>query len=193
MNLIDKDALVEEIEKQIELGKFKCQQSQENNDRESYVAWSEHIATCGKIFSFINTLEVKEVNEKSETIYRSKIIKVKCISSFDETWEKGKVYICEKWHHGDLNMDFWDVYYDYDNNPKYVQFSSIEMLEKEFAILRNDTLEVKEVDLEKEIKDYLRQQPIVARSQGTNLQLVPSPIEIARYAFELGLKARKEE
>jgi hypothetical protein len=109
MNLIDEDALLEEIEKQIELGKFKCQQSQENNDRESYVAWSEHIATCGKIFSFINTLEVKEV------------------------------------------------------------------------------------DLEKEIKDYLHKQPIVARSNGTDFQLVPSPMEIAKYAFELGLKAQKGE
>ena len=54
-----KSALVAEIENQIEFGKFKCQQSQENNDRESYVAWSEHIATCGKILSFLNTLEVK--------------------------------------------------------------------------------------------------------------------------------------
>lgn len=62
---INKDALVAGIEKQIELGKFKCQQSQENNDRESYVAWSEHIATCGKILSFINTLETKKIVEHS--------------------------------------------------------------------------------------------------------------------------------
>ena len=66
----------------------------------------------------------------------------------------------------------------------------IKGLKEALSIL--DTFEVKEIDLEKEIKDYLRQQPIVARSQGTNLQLVPSPIEIARYAFELGLKAQKE-
>ena len=56
---INKSTLVEKIEKQIEFGKFKCQQSQENNDRESYVAWSEHIATCGKILSLLNTLEAK--------------------------------------------------------------------------------------------------------------------------------------
>lgn len=56
---INKSALVEKIEKQIEFGKFKCQQSQENNDHESYVAWSEHIATCGKILSLLNTLEAK--------------------------------------------------------------------------------------------------------------------------------------
>ena len=44
----------EEIERQIEEGKAKCQQSQENNDYESFVAWSEHVATCGKLLVFIN-------------------------------------------------------------------------------------------------------------------------------------------
>ena len=63
---IDKDALVAEIKKQIEFGKLKCRQSQENNDHESYVAWSEHIGTCGKFLSFINTLEVKEVDLEKE-------------------------------------------------------------------------------------------------------------------------------
>ena len=63
---IDKDALVAEIEKMVSNGKAKCQQSQENNDRESYVAWSEHIATCGKILSFISTLEAKEVDLDKE-------------------------------------------------------------------------------------------------------------------------------
>lgn len=46
----------EEIERQIEEGKAKCQQSQENNDYESFVAWSEHVATCGKLLVFINSL-----------------------------------------------------------------------------------------------------------------------------------------
>ena len=59
---IPKSVLVAEIEELISNGKFKCQQSQENNDQVSYVAWSEHIATCGKILSLINTLEVKEVD-----------------------------------------------------------------------------------------------------------------------------------
>ena len=61
-HLIEKSAVVAEIEKLILNGKLKCQQSQENNDQVSYIAWSEHIATCGKILSFINTLEVKEVD-----------------------------------------------------------------------------------------------------------------------------------
>ena len=61
-HLIDKDKLIEEIEKLISNGQVKLQEAQECNDDESYVAWSEHIATCIKILSFLDTLEVKEVN-----------------------------------------------------------------------------------------------------------------------------------
>ena len=60
MALIDKDALVTKIGALISNGKFKCQQSQEDCDYENYVAWSEHVATCEKILSLIDTLEVKE-------------------------------------------------------------------------------------------------------------------------------------
>jgi len=63
---ISKSTLVAEIEKLIANGKIKCQQSQENNDQVSYVAWSEHIAVCGKFLSFINTLEVKGVDLEKE-------------------------------------------------------------------------------------------------------------------------------
>ena len=66
MKLIDKDAVVAEIEKLISNGKLKCQQSQENNDQVSYIVWSEHIATCGKILLFLDTLEVKEVDLEEE-------------------------------------------------------------------------------------------------------------------------------
>ena len=66
MKLIDKDKIVAEIEGLISNGKLKCQQSQENNDQVSYIAWSEHIATCGKILSFLNTLETKEVDLEKE-------------------------------------------------------------------------------------------------------------------------------
>lgn len=63
----------QEIERQIEEGKVKCQQSKENNDHESFVAWSEHVATCGKLLVFINSLlkepasEDKSERELSET------------------------------------------------------------------------------------------------------------------------------
>lgn len=63
---IDKDALVAEIERLISNGQVKLQESQESNDNESYVAWAEHIATCIKVLSFINTLEVKEVDLDGE-------------------------------------------------------------------------------------------------------------------------------
>ena len=65
-HLVDKDKIVAEIEKLISNGKLKCQQSQENNDQVSYIAWSEHIATCGKILLFLDTLEVKEVDLEKE-------------------------------------------------------------------------------------------------------------------------------
>lgn len=66
MKLIDKDKIVAELEKLITNGKLKCQQSQENNDQVSYIAWSEHIATCGKILLFLDTLEMKEVDLEEE-------------------------------------------------------------------------------------------------------------------------------
>ena len=66
MKLIDKDKIVAELEKLISNGKLKCQQSQENNDQVSYIAWSEHIATCGKILLFLDTLEMKEVDLEEE-------------------------------------------------------------------------------------------------------------------------------
>ena len=185
MKLIDKDKVVAEIERimneQQEICKADVAHGNDYPDPKNV----EVIYQFQQFIKFLDTLEVKEVNEKSETAYKSKIIKVKCISPFDETWENMKVYICEKWHHEDLNMDFWDVYYDYDNNPKYVQFSSIEMLEKEFAILRNDTLEVKEADLEKEMSEYFVEHPDEFFSEKYKL--------FAKHFFELGLKAKKGE
>ena len=59
---ISKSALVAEIERLISNGQVKLHKSQESNDNESYVAWAEHIATCIKILSVINSIEVKEVD-----------------------------------------------------------------------------------------------------------------------------------
>lgn len=56
-----------------------------------------------------------------------------------------------------------------------------------------DILEAKEVDLEKEIKDYFKNQPIIARSKGIDYQFIPSGEEIAKHFFELGLRAQKGE
>lgn len=86
---IDKAAIVAEIEKLISSGKIKCQQSQENNDQVSYIAWSEHIATCGKILSFLNTLEVKEEVEYKQPEYS-------CTQSIYQRGEK------HHWNIGDI-------------------------------------------------------------------------------------------
>ena len=55
-----------------------------------------------------------------------------------------------------------------------------------------DSLEAKEVDLEKEIKDYFDNQPIITRSKGVDYQFIPSGEVIARHFFELGLKAAQK-
>jgi len=56
-----------------------------------------------------------------------------------------------------------------------------------------NSLETKEVDLEKEIKDYFDSQPIITRSKGVNYRLIPSAEDIAKHFYELGLKAQKGE
>lgn len=56
-----------------------------------------------------------------------------------------------------------------------------------------DNLEVKEVDLNKEIKDYFNNQPIITRSKGIDYQLIPSGEETAKHFFELGFRAQKGE
>lgn len=98
-------------------------------------------ATIEGIDSLLREVKKKLQQEQS----KERLIQVKCISPYDESWEENKIYVCEVWHHSDLNKDFWDVYYDYGNNPKYVQFSSIKMLNEEFAIVKQ---EQPEVDLE---------------------------------------------
>ena len=130
---------------------------------------------------------LKQVRKKlqQEEQPRSRFVQVKCIHPFDESWEVDKVYTCEVWHHGDLNMDFWDVYYDYANNPRYVQFPTIEMLNKEFVIIQQK--ESAEVVLEKELEAYANLYPTEDAGSYRNL------INIASHFYELGLKERKEE
>lgn len=106
---IDKAAVVAKIERLILNGQTELKESEERNDYESYVALAERIATCINVLSFI------------------------------------------------------------------------------------DTLEVKEVDLEKEIKSYFDSQPIITRSKGIDYQLISTGVDIAKYFFELGLKAQKGE
>lgn len=76
MKLIDKAAIVAEIEKLISNGQVKLQESQESNDNESYVACAEHIATCIKILSLLDTLEVKKVDLEKEEDKLDKAMKL---------------------------------------------------------------------------------------------------------------------
>ena len=76
MELIDKSALVVEIEKLISNAQVKLQESQENNDQVSYIAWAEHIASCIKILSLLDTLEVEEVDLEKEEDKLDKAIKL---------------------------------------------------------------------------------------------------------------------
>lgn len=66
MELIDKSAVVTELERLISNGQTKLKESEECNDYESYVAFAERIATCINVLSFLDTLEAKEVNLKKE-------------------------------------------------------------------------------------------------------------------------------
>lgn len=66
MELIDKSAVVAELEKLISNGQTKLKESEECKDYESYVALVERIATCINVESFLDTLEVKEVNFEKE-------------------------------------------------------------------------------------------------------------------------------
>ena len=87
-----------------------------------------------EILSIITSLQ----NEQP----KSRFIQVKCINPYDDSWEKDKIYTCEVWHHGDLNHNFWDVYYDYGKNPKYVQFPTFELLHDEFEVLKQEQTDV---------------------------------------------------
>ena len=103
------------------------------------------------------------------------------------------------WHHGDLNRDFWDVYYDYGKDPKYVQFPTIELLNEEFVIIQEEShakQEQPEVDLEKEIEKYCRSYyncnyPDQIQNDRCS-PIMPHIVEAARHFYALGLNARKE-
>ena len=61
---IRKSEVKAEIERLISNGQTKLKESEECNDYESYVAWAEHIATCIKVLSLLDTLEVHDVELK---------------------------------------------------------------------------------------------------------------------------------
>ena len=63
---ISKSAVVAKLERLISNGQTELKESEECKDYESYVALAERIATCINVLSFLDTLEVKEVNLTEE-------------------------------------------------------------------------------------------------------------------------------
>ena len=166
---IDKSAVVAEIEKLISNGKLKCQQSQENNDQASYIAWSEHIATCGKILSFLDTLEVKDpyeqciqygsikagIQEHAET-YSFNIesqLFPQLTKEQQALWRKEIEQAC---------ISGGDMGYTLAKDPRY-----------------KENVEGKEVDLEKELDSMITPELKFHNA-------LPSLFDVAKHFFELG-------
>ena len=191
---IDKDALVSEIERLVSNGKLKCQEAQENNDHESYVAWSEHIATCGKILSFLDTLETKEDELFTETKLEREL--AECyLQVFDKKFTlpkiKGKQLHDFKNFINTCEQTFRIKYFDYHAT----QGKLFEKLALLWAVWGKEHLstEVKDVDLEKEIETHLKE-CLDVKFPTTDIELIKKDVEYtARMFFELGLQAQKGE
>jgi len=177
MELIDKDALVAELERLVSNGKLKCQQAQENNDHESYVAWSEHIATCGKILSFLDTLEV--IDPYEQCIQYSSI--EDGIKAHAETYS----FNIESELFNQLTKEQQALW------RKEIEQACISGGDAGYSLAKDtrykENLEVKEADLEKKINlwfDY---------GFPNDEELLDYIKETAKHFFELGLKAQKGE
>lgn len=190
MKLIDKDALVAEMEKMISNGKAKCQQSIEINDHERYVAWSEHIATCGKILSFLNTLEVEEDNLLTEKVTERELAE-EYINVFDKKFGNKLPNLKSTQLHNFKNFintceqTFHIKYFDYH----VTQGKLFEKLALLWAVWGKEHLstEVKDVDLEKEIEKVKKMYNCLELKEETIIDFC------AKYFFELGLMAQKGE
>ena len=164
---ISKVAVVAKLERLISNGQTKLKESEECKDYESYVALTERIATCINLLSFLDTLEVKEVKE--DAIVQSLIYHEKHGDDFRSDKQIETAYR-----------------YGFEDGVKYKELTPIiEDIEKQ-------NFEIKETDLNKIIKDYFDSQPIITRSKGIDYQFIPSGEVIAKYFFELGLKAKGE-
>lgn len=84
---IDKSAVVAKLERLISNGQTKLKESEECKDYESYVALAERIATCINLLSFLDTLEVKEVDEQKERMSECPYRQVGCTMYEDRILE----------------------------------------------------------------------------------------------------------
>ena len=168
---INKDTLVAEIERLISNGQVELQKSQENNDEENYIVWAEHIATCIKVLSLIDTLEVKEVDylcdeNRDKELALSLQIQAYLNTASDELYGNGKP-LYSKSHLEGIHecMKMWVKLHDY--------------------YFYKHTCENKEVDLEKEVDALLEE-------ENYEYQYIDH-YKFAKHFFELGLKAQKGE
>ncbi len=129
---------------------------------------AEAYRLCVKLRSFIeDTLEEKDV--KKETM------------SDDLEEAIGQSFIYHESHGDDFRSD------------KQIETAYICGFKSGAKWADKHLMKVKEVDMNKEIKDYFDNQPIITRSKGVDYQLIPSGKDIAKHFFELGLKAKKGE
>lgn len=178
MELIDKAAVIAEIEKLISNGQVKLQEAQECNDDESYVAWSEHIATCIKILSILNTFEVIDPYEECVQYASIKA----GIQAHAETYS----FNIESELFNQLAKEQQGLW------RKEIEQACISGGEVGVELARDprykENLEMKEVDLDKEIDDY------IDTMEAWEIQEAPlTSIEnTAKHFYELGIKSKRK-
>ena len=167
MKLIDKDKVVAEIEKRLK----------EYRTFPDYQTDSNYMELC-EILSFLNTLEVKEVEEEtiSEDLERAALLHYPKMSRISEP--HGFIPADNKSHYlGDANED---------NRKAFIVGAQ---WQKE-----QDAPETKEVNLEKELKrldNILFDLDGVAIAGATHYLTVEDVKDIAKRFFEMGLNAQK--
>ena len=167
MKLIDKDKVVAEIEKSLK----------EYRTFPDYQTDSNYMELC-EILSFLNTLEVKEVEEEtiSEDLERAALLHYPKMSRISEP--HGFIPADNKSHYlGDANED---------NRKAFIVGAQ---WQKE-----QDAPETKEVNLEKELKrldNILFDLDGVAIAGATHYLTVEDVKDIAKRFFEMGLNAQK--
>ena len=157
-HLIDKDALVAEINRRMK----------HNQETPTFCA-SASYCEDEFILDIIKSLEMKEVD-------------------LEKAIEQSFIY--HENHGDDFRSDkqIETAYrYGFKDGVKYKELtlSIIEDIEKQ-------NLEIKEVNLDKKIKDYFEKQPIITRSEGVDYQLIPSIEDVAKHFFELGMQQSKK-
>ena len=195
---IDKSAVVAKIRRMIKNAELYIEHHSDNNDRLRYSFEHQRLAMC-ELLSFLDTLEVKEVNEElAETymqVFEKKFpilptLKGKQLDKF-----KNFLNRCQQI----FGLQEFGIY------P--IQAKLFEKLALLWAAWGAENLQgigkiegesdvVKEVDLEKELNtlDNIHfELNGIAIKGASNYLVVEQLKEIAKHFFELGLKAQKGE